>query len=295
MNRIQTSNLKTMVRGAYDIQKLRIQMGNRIVGNFKSKLGYENGEKEEETADAEGREIIDKLRVHYRKVADGVAAFPRAKDFKSDGVIDTYTELCLISEYVELEEQEQKHFRRLTTVLKEFPIYTGFLESVKGIGPAMAGVIVSEIDITRAKYPSSLWKYAGLDVAGDGAGRSRREEHLVQREYINSDGEKAMRNSITFNPFLKTKLVGVLAGSFLRAGAKDNPYRTYYDNYKHRIETDARHAEKSKLVWHRMAMRYMIKMFLLDLHCVWRRMEGLPVSVSYHQGKQGGHTERNVA
>lgn len=33
------SNLKTIVRGAYDIQKNRIQTGNRIVGNFKAKLG----------------------------------------------------------------------------------------------------------------------------------------------------------------------------------------------------------------------------------------------------------------
>jgi hypothetical protein len=35
------STIKTMVRGAYDIQQLRIQMGNRIVMNFKAKLGQE--------------------------------------------------------------------------------------------------------------------------------------------------------------------------------------------------------------------------------------------------------------
>lgn len=34
--------LRTLVRGAYDIQKLRIQSGNRIVGNFKAKLGHKH-------------------------------------------------------------------------------------------------------------------------------------------------------------------------------------------------------------------------------------------------------------
>ena len=40
------SNLKTIVRGAYDIQKNRIQTGNRLVGNFKAKLGQAPSEKE---------------------------------------------------------------------------------------------------------------------------------------------------------------------------------------------------------------------------------------------------------
>ena len=39
------SNLKTIVRGAYDIQKNRIQTGNRLVGNFKAKLGQAPSER----------------------------------------------------------------------------------------------------------------------------------------------------------------------------------------------------------------------------------------------------------
>ena len=46
----------------------------------------------------------------------------------------------------------------------------------------MAGVLISEFDIHRARYPSSMWKYAGLDVARDGRGRSRKAEHLVEVE-----------------------------------------------------------------------------------------------------------------
>jgi hypothetical protein len=37
--------LRNMVRGAYDLQKLRIQTGNRLVANFRSKLGIKKDEK----------------------------------------------------------------------------------------------------------------------------------------------------------------------------------------------------------------------------------------------------------
>ena len=51
-------DLRVMVRGAYDLQKLRIQMGNRIVGNFKAKLGQAPGESEDDALDAEGKKIL---------------------------------------------------------------------------------------------------------------------------------------------------------------------------------------------------------------------------------------------
>jgi hypothetical protein len=35
--------LRTMTRSAYDLQKLRIEMGNRLCAAFKSKLGAEPG------------------------------------------------------------------------------------------------------------------------------------------------------------------------------------------------------------------------------------------------------------
>ena len=278
------SNIKTMVRGAYDIQKLRIQTGNRIVANFKAKLGQEPGTPEKEL-DAEGKKILKNLREHYKKITDGVKTFPRQASFKGDEVISDYTELCLISQYMDLESSENTHFNRLKSVLKEYPIYMEFLEGVKGIGPAMAGVIISEIDIARAEYPSSLWKYAGLDVAKDGQGRSRKAEHLEESEYISKDGEVKTKRGITFNPFLKTKLIGVLGTSFLRAG--DNPYRTIYDNYKRRLQNMPAHQEKSKGHIHNMAIRYMVKRFLVDLYQHWRKLEGLPVADEYSKAKLG--------
>ena len=280
------SNLKTIVRGAYDIQKNRIQTGNRIVGNFKAKLGLAPSQKEDKL-DKAGQMVLQNLRRSHKLLTDGVAAFPRQSTFKGDEVISDYTELCLVDNYLELEQQEKSHFRRLGNILKDYPIYTEFLDGVIGVGPAMAGVIISEIDITKAEYPSSLHKYAGVDVAGDGQGRSRRAEHLEDSEYEDKEGNIKTKKGITFNPFLKTKLTGVLGSSFIKQSPDKCKYRKIYDDYKHRIENMDAHKEKSKLHRHNMANRYMIKMFLIDLYNEWRKLEGLPVAPTYTEAKLG--------
>tara|TARA_Y100000310_G_scaffold249140_1_gene255154 strand:- start:34 stop:900 length:867 start_codon:yes stop_codon:yes gene_type:complete len=280
------SNLKTIVRGAYDIQKNRIQTGNRLVGNFKAKLGQAPSEKED-TIDKEGQQVLLNLRRAHKLLTEGVASFPRQATFKGDEVISDYTELCLVDNYLELEAQEKNHFKRLGHILKDYPIYTEFLDGVRGIGPAMAGVIISEIDITKAEYPSSLHKYAGLDVASDGQGRSRRKEHLEDSEYKDKEGKVQTKKGITFNPFLKTKLIGVLGASFLKQSPDKCKYRQVYDDYKHRLEHMDAHKEKSKGHRHNMAIRYMIKMFLIDLYNEWRPLEGLPVAPTYIEAKLG--------
>jgi hypothetical protein len=280
------SNIRVMVRGAYDIQKLRIQMGNRIVANWKAKLGQAPSATEETLDEAE-KNLLDNLRESYKKLADGVATLPRQSTFKGDELISTYTELVLIDQYIGLEKQEATQFSRLGNVLKDFPIYNEFLVNVYGIGPAMAGVILSEINIHAAEYPSSLWKYAGLDVAGDGQGRSRRKEHLVESTYIDADGVEQKKNGISFNPFLKTKLVGVLGSSFIKQSAAKCQYRKIYDDYKHRLENSPAHADKSKGHRHNMAVRYAVKRFLADLYVAWRTLEGLPVANEYSVDKLG--------
>lgn len=277
------AGLKSLVRGVYDVQKLRIMAGNRLVGNFKAKLGQKPSMPEEEM-DAKGKKILKDLRAQYRKITDGVAVFPSKRKFTGEGLITEYTELCLIAQYLDLESHEQQHFRRLEPNLADFPIWTQWLKGVKGCGPAMAGVIISEIDIHKARYVSSLWKFAGLDVASDGQGRSRKAAHLVKMSYTNAKGEQAERNSITFNPFLRTKSLGVLGPSFLRSGSA---YAKIYYDYKQRLENRDDWKEKTKLHRHNASIRYMIKMFYLDLYKVWRKLEGLPVAAPYHEAKLG--------
>ena len=66
-----------------------------------------------------------------------------------------------------------------------------------------------------------------------------------------------------------------------------SPYGQAYYNYKDRLNNTRRHDDKSDGHKHNMAMRYMVKRFLVDLHIAWRTAEGLPVSVEYSEGKLG--------
>lgn len=381
--------IRTMVRSAYDMQDLRIQMGNRVTASFKAKLGLRQDGMSEKELEKQEKGILDQLRVSYRRITDGVVAehgedikagkLPTERKFQGDQLISHYSELLLVDNYMATLSNEQHHFKDMEKILKKIPIYTEFLSGVRGVGPAMAGIIVSEIDIHKAEYPSSLWKLAGLDVvyvgkytdaagkekfirgwdidawfndpANDGkemlaegkypvtyeaVGRSRKDICLVKKDYTNKEGETATRDSITFNPFLKTKLVGVLGTSFLRAGIanvdgkkcggasrlelakeegfnpKDYPemeedqavivylrakghdvvvepskYAAMYADYKNRLNNNPRHVDKTPLHKHNMAMRFMVKRFLVDLYNAWRRLENLTVAPEYSEGVLG--------
>ncbi len=292
-------NLKVLVRGAYDIQKLRVMTGNRIAGNFRSKIGQKPSET---LTDKEAKNILEDIKKSYRLLTDGIVGnLPKKKKFKAEGVIDSYTELVLVNQYMKLREQEDSLFRQLHSVLCDYPIYTDFLDKIKGVGPAMAGIIMSEFDIHKAKYPSSLWAYAGLDVARDGKGRSRKKEHLEEREYVDKHGEVKQKKGITYNPFLKTKLIGVLGTSFLRS---KSPYADIYYDYRNRLENHKLYGKKNDdvrkeqfkkegqkyspdLHRHNMSIRYCVKQFLVDLYVVWRKLEGLPVAATYAEAKLG--------
>ena len=367
------ASLRMIVRGTYQIQKQRIAMGNRIVGAFKRDLGQEPGKKEKEELDKESLKLLEQLRRDYKSITEGVVTISKKK-FKPQGLITDFTQLVLLEQYMGMEEQEKNHFKRFGPLLEDIPIWTEFLKGVGGCGPALSGIIISEIDIHKAEYPSSLWKYAGLDVAEDGKGRSKRKEHLVEREYTAADGHIEKKNSITFNNRLKAKLCGILGPSFLRCGGVDSPYAKAYYEYKNRLEnhpmyrsvffigktkeelkaagdlfelTKKELAEKdfhgpffseevakayakqkrirlsvlkeeeedetmddidpveevveetpatkgrpqyvllnvgnTKLHRHRMAIRYSVKRFLVDLYKAWRALEGLPVAPEYSE------------
>lgn len=274
--------LGALVRGVYELQQLRIQTGLRIVATFKRKLGQMPSEPEEELS-KDAKELLKVLRLSYTKISEAMVA--ERKRFTGEGLIDQYSEYALIESYIHLEKEEKQVFKHIETVLQDFPIYTQFLKEVKGIGPALASVIISEFNIHKANYASSLIKYAGLDVAPDGKGRSKRSEHLIDVEYKAKDGTTKTKKSITFNPFLKAKLLGVLGPSFLKV--KESPYKEMYYNYKHRLENHPDHKDKTLKHRHNMAIRYMVRRFLIDLYTHWRGLEGLVVHPPYEVGKLG--------
>ena len=279
-----TTSLKALVQGAYDLQKLRVQAGNRICQSFYQSHGVAPGEKPKDEMDAEDQKVLKRVLAEYKLLAAGLSKRDPKKTFKPTKYLPEFSTVQLVAQYQRLSQVEELAFKDIETALIGLPIYEQFLKSVTGCGPAMSGVLLATLDIHRATYPSQFWAAAGLDVAPDGRGRSRRKEHLVVRKYIDKDGNEAERLGITFNPFLKTKMF-VLASCFMR---NNNPYyRGVYDNYKHRIQNHPNWADKSDGHRNNASRRYMAKIFLVDLWKKWREIEGLPVTPSYAEAKLG--------
>lgn len=281
--------IRPIVRAIYDLQKVRIAIGNRIGASFRAKLGIAPGEKKED-AEEEVKKLLDRIKADYDLLTDGYAALGKSitsRNFQKCGIFESFAEYELVRSYYQLQKDEDSFFGSLARFVDQEPLWTDFLAGVRGCGPAMAGVILSEIDIHQCRYASSLWKYCGLGVESDGRGTGRYKEHLVERDYTDKDGQPAKRMGITFNPFLKTKMVGVLGSSFVKQPADKCEYRRIYDNYKHRLENHPAWKDKTKGHRHNAAVRYMVKCFLLDLWRYWRTLEGLDTPDPYHVAKLG--------
>jgi hypothetical protein len=276
---MQNKEIRCIVNSCYDIQKLRIQAGNRIVANFRSKIEIDPSKK---PTDAETKKILNLLKKEYRSITESAVKITRR--FKPGNIITDYAELLLMHQFDTLLNAEKKMFRDLEKSIHGIDIWEDYLKGVKGVGPAMAGIIIAYIDIYKAKYVSSLWRFSGLDVAEDLKGRSRRKEHLREYEYTNKDGEVKTKLGITFNPILKTKLIGVLGPSFIK---QQGDYAEIYYNYKNRLINRDDLKEAKPIHIHNMAIRYMVKQFLADLFIEWKNIKGLPVPLPYHEAKLG--------
>lgn len=351
------THLRTMASGAYDIQKLRISTGNRIVSNFRAQKGENLQEKRTEKNQEKEDKMLKDMVNDYKLLTDGLAVKTSdemiAKDFKGTKLISDFSMYCLVRTYAELLDNEEQQMKRLGFWLDRVPVYVNFLKPIKGIGNTLGAVLLAYFDIHKAKYASSLWAYVGLDVAPDGKGRSSRKEHLIDVEYVDKDGKNAVKKGITHNRFLKSKLIGVMAPCFIKAIGTGNTYAHIYYEYKNRLLNRPSHIspfykeskpkkhnyakdskegkyfrealgdkfkegvkykkcpylkalgypEKDYTVpdldhynvdgkiinghLHNMAMRYMVKIFLIDFYVAWRKEEGLTVYPPYHEAKLG--------
>lgn len=200
-----------------------------------------------------------------------------------------------VAKDVELSETDKRYFDNLGKSLKKlekdalaelaedlecFQIYSTWLKNVRGVGPTMASVLLSEFDIYKATTVSKLWAFAGLSVVNGSAPKP-------------VTGEK-----LKYNSWLRSKLVGVLADSFIKS---KSPYAEFYNNAKNRytnrekcnLPKDKHGKKTSKVTWlknectkghvNSMAKRYMIKMFLKDLYLKWREVENLPIRPLYQE------------
>jgi hypothetical protein len=308
-NNPKIAKLRNATRYVYDIQKIRIQVGNRA-----------------------------------GKQADHAKA-----------ALDEEDKRFLKASNQGLKNLEEEGFKELLRLLKGIPIWEKWLKhEVLGVGPAMAGVLLSELDIEEAIYPSKFWAVSGLAV-----------DNKTGRAVRRVKGQK-----LNYNPWLKSKLLEVMGKCMIKNGApvdakdivvkktgdirkrKAKPASKWYDIYvnrKHRRKTQmldvcmacegsgklkirkkkrkngeefevqepaSKKAKKGKEVteegeakvtecgncggtggpapWGRSdahreldARRYMVKMFLAEFWERWRKFENLPIRPTYHEERQG--------
>jgi hypothetical protein len=98
---------------------------------------------------------------------------------------------------------EKEALKEVIRLIKYHPVWA-YLKEIRGVGPTMAGVLISEIDITRCNTVSQLWAYCGLAVGPDGKAVRKKK------------GEK-----LGYNPWLKSKVVKVLGESFIKSCSYD--------------------------------------------------------------------------
>lgn len=295
------NSIRTLTRQAYDIQKLRIATGLRVVAAFRSRFVADDDSldvaQDEEAAEKLKDKLLKEIRKSYDRVTDGIAINARKRDYKFDKIIQSESEIWMIENYLSILSEEEEAFKRLAKALKQESFYNEWLSKVRGVGPAMAGVIMSELDPYKAKYPSSFWKYAGLDVVPvfdkdtheliKTEGRGRRANHLVESTYVDRQGNEQVKKGLSHNPFLKSKLIAVLGTSFLRTNNEKYVGIYLTNKFRELNKLTLQQHPNVKSVAHRRALRYMIKQFLCDLHVAWRTHEGLEVSISYAEAKLG--------
>ncbi len=247
--------IRTLVRTLYDFQSMRIRSSNRL------KLKKDGNYQKTKDLDIDPPSIP--IIVDVMDTAKGV---------------------------------EKTLEKELVANLKEEPIYTNFLKHVKGVGPLMSAVVVSEYDIYEATTVSKMWQYTGLN-SGMVRGKKRKEtkdgyEIIVTDTMVR--GDKLTPGFVApFNKWLRTKMVGVLASSFIKC--QSEYALLYYYPYKQRLEnsenicftTEKAWKEESKGHRDNAAKRYMIKMFLKDLYVAWRMIEGLEVRAPYQDDYLG--------
>lgn len=380
--------IRCLIANVYDLQKLRISAGNRLVQLFYLQLGVAPSTSPDDV-DKEEKKMIDRLKAEYKRITDAVAENNKSiksnikalRESDEEGkrltLIRNDQDFKLVESYTYLLKAEEEYTKSLDKYVKQHKLWDAFFADIKGCGTLMSAVCIAYLDPYVAKYPSSFFRYCGMDTVQDedkdgnklylekvegvvtgvkvreaygyynsegqyfgkvqmtdnlsdegnilfkgedgGLYEQRQltkvvdgQEMLIYEEvesgkeyvgdvvvsqhgrkmgdtemveYVDAEGNRKLKRSITYNPFVKTKLMGVLTGCLIKA--KDPVYSKIYYDCKARLDNSPRYEGYTPAHKNMMAQRYMIKQFLRNLHTEWRHLEGLPIYEPYEVEKLG--------
>lgn len=253
-------DLMLLVKSYYDYQLMRIRFGNRL----KRKK--------------DGEEQKNNPKTNYDNIAEK----------------ETENKITLEQIYGQTKEYEKFLLKEIGKIINVHTLWKGFLKDVKGVGSILAAVIICSYDIHIAENVSKMLAYTGI-APGMVQGKrwNKNKTEIIATDILIKRDKKTVGFLCPYNSWLRSKMMGVLAGSFLKS---NSPYKKFYDNYKNRLESLPEEEKEKRLKKSKnpsdkkrpyaghinnMSKRYMIKMFLNDLYIAWRTLEGLPVRNLY--------------
>ncbi len=159
--------------------------------------------------------------------------------------------------------------------LRKMPIWTMFLDKVRGVGPVLGAYLVSLVDFEKCTKPSQLNRFCGLAVFD---GKSERPTKGRKLGYCRD---------------LKMQLYLFMTNDRRNQRHGESKYRTAWANKKHTLLT-TRGPEtpenKSKGWCDDSSRRHAAGIFVEDLYIVGRALAGLPVWPSFYARATGyGH------
>lgn len=196
--KVSKEQIRCLISGIYDLQKLRISAGNRLVQSFYIQRGITpitqgNSDKERKDAEKEVRKSVSIIKDEYKRLTDGIAngisvkkqlSNASSNDKDSFKFIQNDMDYRLVKGYMLLLESEEESIKVLDKNVKSHPLYDAFFKDIKGCGSLMSGVCLAYLDPYKARHVSSFYKYCGLDT--------------VQDE--DKDGNKLFRTCVNGNP-----------------------------------------------------------------------------------------------
>ena len=167
--------------------------------------------------------------------------------------------------------------------------YVGPVNEKEGELYSTEGELIEKIPEVRNVNGEDYFVYTLCDSGEEYVGNvmasrhGRRMGDTEMYEYTTKTGETSLKRGITFNPNLKSKLLGVFAPCVIKVGQRFgyNKYEDVYRDYRSRLDNNPKYARKSDMNKHRMAIRRLVREFLRDLWVCWRSYEGYELTMPY--------------
>lgn len=223
-----------------------------------------------------------RLDNRLKRKADGTSqkdAKTNAPKVTKDSIIDTK---ALSKSVLSIEDGLTK---QLEARVKQTPEWKFYFKDIKGIGPKMASILISEIDPYKAETVSKIWQYAGLNGSKVFGKKKNKDGSItVTTDLVRGDRPTA-GYILPYNCYLKMCVVGKMATQLMMA--KNPRYMAIYEGAKNFYSTNPKWKDESALHIHRASVRKMMKQFLADYYAFVRPYYGLETRVPYAEEKMG--------